>query len=117
MPGVGYDIDSSDLDDIYMAPSSTQMAPQNQNDAIRRRIWPTLLKTSKIGSKTAGAMMIYLPWSKPYAFNCRMSNSEYDLHRCIVTYTPSGYPTIDAVPSDPHGRLFVATGGKTGALF
>ena len=34
-------------------------------------------------------------------------------HRCIVTYTPSGYPTIDAAPGEKsYGRLFVATGGN-----
>ncbi|MEM7335427.1 MAG: hypothetical protein AAF490_25335, partial [Chloroflexota bacterium] len=34
----------------------------------------------------------------------------------IVTYTPSGYPTIDQLPTDENGRLFVATGGNgTGA--
>ncbi|MCB0000160.1 MAG: hypothetical protein KDE56_30560, partial [Anaerolineales bacterium] len=33
-------------------------------------------------------------------------------HCCIVTYTPSGYPTIDGAPGDVYGRLFIATGGN-----
>lgn len=41
---------------------------------------------------------------------------DFTSHRCIVTYTPSGYPTIDAVPAGrddyERPRLFVAAGGN-----
>lgn len=116
MPGVGYDIDDPNIDDIYMAPP------------IR---YPDGTFKIKMGCNTAGE---HWPESLDQVRDWfRSGDSDGDLpameralrgllpaveftsvtsHRCIVTYTPSGYPTIDTAPGDPTGRLFVAAGGN-----
>ena len=116
MPGIGYNIDDPDIDDIYIAPPI---------------LYPDGAYKIKLGCNTAGEA-----WPETLADVqawFQNGNSDQDkaamaralqsvlpdvhfqnitTHRCIVTYTPSGYPTIDGVPSDEYGRLYVATGGN-----
>lgn len=116
MPGVGYDIEGAEIDDIYMAPpilypDGTYKIKMGCNTA--NELWPS----------TLGEMQEWFGRGESDLDLPAMEKAMRDLlpdvdflamssHRCIVTYTPSGYPTIDRVPSDPHGRLFVATGGN-----
>lgn len=116
MPGVGYNIEDPEIDDIYMAPPL---------------LYPDDTYKIKMGCNTTGETWPTTPAEAQAWF--QQGNSDGDKpameralrsilpdvdfgkitsHRCIVTYTPSGYPTIDRVPSDRHNRLFVATGGN-----
>ncbi|MEM9654732.1 MAG: FAD-binding oxidoreductase [Actinomycetota bacterium] len=120
MPGVGYDIDDPELDDVYLAP------PIRYPDGTYR---------IKMGCNTAGeqwpeTLIEVQEWFRSGSSDDDRPGMERALrsilptvdlldvtaHRCIVAYTPSGYPTIDAAPGDRTGRLFVAAGGNgTGA--
>jgi sarcosine oxidase len=120
MPGVGYDIKDPDLDDPYMAPpilypDGTYKIKMGCN--TKNELWPADLEEMQAWFQS-GRSDDDLP-AMERALRSQLPDVEFlafTSHRCIVTYTPSGYPTIDAVPSDPHGRLFVATGGNgTGA--
>ena len=116
MPGVGFDIEGAEIDDIYMAPpilypDGTYKIKMGCNTA--NELWPTTLGELQAWFQR-GASDLDLP-AMEAAFRDLLPDVEFlgmTSHRCIVTYTPSGYPTIDRVPSDPHGRLFVATGGN-----
>ncbi len=120
MPGVGYDIENAEIDDIYMAPpilypDGTYKIKMGCNSAGES--WPATLEEIQTWFQS-GPSDDDLP-AMEQGLRSQLPDVEFlevTSHRCIVTYTPSGYPTIDAVPSDPHGRLFVATGGNgTGA--
>lgn len=116
MPGVSYNIVDSALDDIYMAPPL--LYPDGQYKVkmgcnTKGEAWPATLAEVQAWFQTgnsdgdlpamARAIRQILP-----AVEFQQITSQ----RCIVTYTPSGYPTIDQAPGDPHGRLYVATGGN-----
>lgn len=120
MPGVGYDIKDAELDDPYTAPpllypDGTYKIKMGCN--TKGEAWPTTLEEIQEWFQS-GPSDNDLP-AMQHALQSQLPDVEFlsfTSHRCIVTYTPSGYPTIDAVPSDEHGRLFVATGGNgTGA--
>lgn len=116
MPGVSYDIEDPDLDDIYMAPPLLY-----PNGAYQIKMgcntkgeqWPTTLAELQSwfqhgeSDRDLSAMARALQRQLPNVEFCNITS-----HRCIVTYTPSGYPMIDQAPGDPYGRLFVATGGN-----
>lgn len=116
MPGIGYNIDDPDIDDIYMAPP---LRYPDGNYKIKLGCnskgeqWPTSLaevqRWFREGDSDCDrpAMAQALHQVLPEVNFVNISS-----HRCIVTYTPSGYPMIDRVPSDEHGRLYVATGGN-----
>ncbi len=120
MPGVGYNIDDPDIDDIYMAPplrypDGQQKIKLGCNTA--GELWPNTLTAVQTwfqqgdSDRDRAAMERALRLILP-----AVEFLDITTHRCIVTYTPSGYPTIDRAPGDAHGRLFVATGGNgTGA--
>lgn len=118
MPVASYDIDHPAIDDIYLTP------PIRYPDGVDRikmgcntagETWPTTLEEIQAWFRTdqpnpqQPAMELALRAQLP-----GVVFPEVTSHRCIVTYTPSGYPTIDAAPGDRHGRLFVATGGNGG---
>lgn len=120
MPAVGYDIDDPAIDDIYLAP------PLRYPDGVDRlklgcntasESWPTTLEEIRTWFRHESVA----PEQPAMAAALRSLLPGVELgpitsHRCIVTYTPSGYPIIDAAPGDPNGRVFVATGGNgTGA--
>ncbi|MEM7336070.1 MAG: FAD-dependent oxidoreductase [Chloroflexota bacterium] len=120
MPGVGYNIDDPDIDDIYMAPpllypDGTYKIKMGCNS--KGELWPETLEEVQAWFQDgpseddlpsmSNALQSVLP---------EVNFQKLTSHRCIVTYTPSGYPTIDQLPTDENGRLFVATGGNgTGA--
>ncbi|MCB8945749.1 MAG: FAD-binding oxidoreductase [Ardenticatenaceae bacterium] len=116
MPGVGYDIDDPDLDDIYMAPpvlypDGKYKVKMGCNTA--HESWPETLAevqdwfrrghSDEDKPAMAEALQSVLP---------EVQFGAMTTHCCIVTYTPSGYPTIDGAPGDVYGRLFIATGGN-----
>lgn len=131
MPAVCYDITSVQpenkqpqndtappaIDDLYMAPpllypDGTYKIKMGCN--TRNETWPTTLEEIQEwflrGNSDADLppMMQALQGQLP-----KVSFEQCTSHRCIVTYTPSGYPTIDAVPSRSNSsRLFVAAGGN-----
>ena len=116
MPGVGYNIEGAEVDDIYMAPpllyrDGTYQIKMGCNTA--NELWPTTLAELQAWFQNGPSDLDLLAMAR--ALRSLLPDVEFlrlTTHRCIVTYTPSGYPTIDRVPSDPHGRLFVATGGN-----
>ena len=120
MPAITYDIDDPDIDDIYVAPPirypdgryRIKMGCNTSNES-----WPTTLDEvvawfrcgdSDLDLERMGrALRGLLP---------SIELIDMTTHRCIVTYTPSGYPTIDHAPGDEHRRVVVAVGGNgTGA--
>lgn len=118
MPVASYDIDDPAIDDIYLAP------PIRYPDGVHRikmgcntadESWPTTLEEITTWFRGDGpdpqqpAMERALRSQLP-----DVALGQVTSHRCIVTYTPSGYPTIDVAPGDPHGRLVVASGGNGG---
>ena len=116
MPGIGYNIEDPDIDDIYIAPpvlypDGTYKIKIGCNTV--GELWPQTLAEvqawfqSEATDQGKPAMEKALQRVLP---NVHFRNMTF--HRCIATYTPSGYPTIDQVPSDENGRLFVATGGN-----
>ncbi|MEZ4707074.1 MAG: FAD-dependent oxidoreductase [Caldilineaceae bacterium] len=116
MPGVGYNIADPDIDDIYMAPpllypDSTYKIKMGCN--TKGELWPQTLAEVQAWFQS-GPSNADLP-AMSAALRTVLPSVEFleiSSHRCIVTYTPSGYPTIDRAPGDAHGRLFVATGGN-----
>jgi sarcosine oxidase len=116
MPGVGYNIDAPDIDDIYMAPPLRYPDGQykiKMGCNTKGELWPATLAEVQAwfqqgdSDRDLPAMARAIQQILPDVEFLNITS-----HRCIVTYTPSGYPMIDRVPSDPHGRLFVATGGN-----
>lgn len=116
MPGIGYNIDDPDIDDIYMAPpllypDGTYKIKMGCN--TKGELWPATLAEVQAwfqqgdSDQDKAAMVRAIQQILPTVNFLNITT-----HRCIVTYTPSGYPMIDRVPSDLHGRLFVATGGN-----
>lgn len=116
MPTVGYDVEHPEIDDPYMAPpvrypDGTWKIKMGCN--TRSELWPTTLEETQNWFRTGdsdadlGAMTEVLQAQLP-----EVEFLDVSTHRCIVTYTPSRYPTIDVAPGEPHGRLFVATGGN-----
>jgi len=116
MPGIGFDIEGAEVDDIYMAPPilypdgkyKIKMGCNTANE-----LWPKTLSEVQAWFQH-GSSDLDLP-AMETALRDLLPDVEFlgmTSHRCIVTYTPSGYPTVDQVPSDPYGRLFVATGGN-----
>lgn len=120
MPSLGYNIDDPHIDDIYMAPpiqypdgtykiklgcnSNGEQWPQTLEDVQR---WFQSGSSELDMPPMVAALKSVLP---------DVDFLNFTSHRCIVTYTPSGYPTIDHAPGDEYGRIFVATGGNgTGA--
>lgn len=116
MPGVGYDIEDPDIDDIYIAPpllypDGTYKIKMGCNTA--HELWPTTLAEVQAWFQSGASDLDLPPMER--ALRSILPDVEFlniISHRCIVTYTPSGYPMIDRVPSDDYGRLFVATGGN-----
>ena len=116
MPGVGYNIDDPEIDDIYMAPpllypDGNYKIKMGCNTASE--LWPATLAEIQAWFQS-GNSDSELP-AMTRAIKSILPDVEFlkiTSHRCIVTYTPSGYPTIDRAPGDPSGRLFVATGGN-----
>ncbi|MEZ4615665.1 MAG: FAD-binding oxidoreductase [Caldilineaceae bacterium] len=116
MPAVGYNIDDPDIDDIYMAPPLRYPDGQYKIKLgcnTKGELWPATLTEVQAWFQRGDsdcdkpAMERALKRILP-----EVAFGKITSHRCIVTYTPSGYPMIDSVPSDEHGRLFVATGGN-----
>ena len=112
MPTVIYDIDSSEIDDIYMAPpikypDGRFYIKMGCNTAADQ--WPTTLKavqawfregdSDRHKQAMADAMQSQLP---------SVSFESIESKRCMVCYTPCGVPTIDTVGE----RLVVAAGGN-----
>lgn len=116
MPGVGYNIENPHLDDIYMAPpllypDGTYKIKMGCN--TKGELWPTTLAEVQAWFQT-GASDADMP-AMEAALRSILPDVDFleiTSHRCIVTYTPSGYPTIDHAPGDAHRRLYVATGGN-----
>jgi len=118
MPVASYDIDDPVLDDIYLAP------PVRYPDGVDRikmgcntasEAWPTTLEEIQAWFRSDGPGPEHEAMER--ALRAQLPSVAIETvtsHRCIVTYTPSGYPTIDAAPGATNGRLFVATGGNGG---
>ncbi len=116
MPGVGYNIDDPRIDDIYVAPpvlypDGTYKIKLGCNAVSE--LWPQTLAEVQAWFQNGNsdqdmpAMIRALQSMLPDVNFVKMTS-----HRCIVTYTPSGYPTIDQAPGDDSGRLFIAAGGN-----
>ncbi len=116
LPAITSDVDDPALDDIYIAP------PQRYPDGVHRiklgantrhESWPTTI--DEIGQwfrageseRDRPALERQLRRHLP-----EVDFTEVTSHRCIVTYTPSGFPTIDRASGDETGRLIVAVGGN-----
>ncbi len=116
MPGVGYNIADPDIDDIYMAPpvlypDGTYKVKLGCNTA--GELWPETLAEVQAWFQSGPSEQDMPAMAR--AMQAILPDVEFrriTSHRCIVTYTPSGYPTIDHAPGDENGRLFVATGGN-----
>lgn len=112
MPIVVYDIEDEHIDDIYMAPPirypDGHYYIKMGNNTFTDQ-WPTTLADVQQwfregNSDTAkGAMERALHAQFP-----DITFLSFETKRCIVCYTPSRYPSIDAVSE----RIFVATGGN-----
>eukprot|EP00040_Diaphanoeca_grandis_P012045 m.61465 g.61465 ORF g.61465 m.61465 type:complete len:416 (-) comp22986_c0_seq1:264-1511(-) len=120
MPSVGYYIADPQIRDVYMAPplpypDGTFKIKLGCN--TKGESWPQTLEEVQAWFQH-GPSELDMP---PMASALKSVLPDVDFlnfssHRCIVTYTPSGYPTIDHAPGDEHGRLYVAAGGNgTGA--
>ena len=118
MPAITYDIDDPDIDDIYLAP------PIRYPDGVHRikmgcntsnESWPTTLaevvgwfrhgESDRDLEPMQRAMRGLLPG---------IEILDVTTHRCIVTYTPSGFPMIDHAPGDEHRRVVVVAVGGNG---
>ncbi|MCB0063013.1 MAG: FAD-binding oxidoreductase, partial [Caldilineaceae bacterium] len=116
MPGVGYNIDDPAIDDIYMAPPLRYPDGQykiKMGCNTKGEAWPATLAEVQAWFRQGDSDCDKEPMVR--ALKQILPDVDFGTitsHRCIVTYTPSGYPMIDRVPSDEHGRLFVATGGN-----
>ena len=137
MPGTGYDIDDPAIDDIYMAPpllypDGTYKIKMGCNTA--HELWPETLEELQAWFRSGQSDLDKEPMER--ALRGQLPDVDFvdiTTKRCIVTYTPSGYPTIDCVDrptggpgdtdssgQDPQnlneGRIYVAAGGNgTGA--
>lgn len=116
MPGVGYNIVDPEIDDTYMAPPLRYPDGQykiKMGCNTKSELWPATLAEIQAWFQS-GNSDSELP-AMTRAIKSILPDVEFlkiTSHRCIVTYTPSGYPTIDRALGDPSGRLFVATGGN-----
>lgn len=116
MPSLGYAIDDPDIDDPYTAPpllypDGTYKIKMGAN--TKNELWPQTLEETQAWFQSGDsdqdlpALIRGLKSQLP-----DVPFLEFTSHRCIVTYTPSGYPIIDQVPSDENGRLYAALGGN-----
>ncbi len=112
MPVVNYQIDDPDIDDIYMAPPIRYPDGEfyvKMGCNTRADLWPETLAEVQEWF-LHGDSDICKP-AMTRALHTMLPSVEFgSLHsrRCIVCYTPSGLPTIDAV-SD---RTYVVAGGN-----
>lgn len=120
MPAVAYDVDDPGVDDVYLAP------PIVYPDGVPRikigantshETWPADVDEIAAwfrhgdGDRDRPGLERVLRSMLP-----DVGIGSVSTHRCIVTYTPSRFPTIDLAPRDASGRVVVATGGNgTGA--
>lgn len=120
MPVITYDVADDEIDDVYLAP------PIRYPDGIHRikmgantahESWPSDIEEMGAWFRT-GDSDADLP-ALERVLRSMLPTVEFTAttsHRCIVTYTPSRYPTVAAAPDDGSGRIVVATGGNgTGA--
>ena len=112
MPIIVYDIEDEQIDDIYMAPPIRypdghyyiKMGSNTFTDQWHTTLAGVQQWFCEGDSDTAkGAMINALHAQFP-----DVTFLSFETKRCIVCYTPSGYPSIDAVSE----RIFVATGGN-----
>lgn len=120
MPVITYEIDHPELDDIYLAPpvrypDGTHRVKMGCNTA--NESWPITVGEVRAWFRSGDSDLDLEPMES--ALRALLSGIDLGratTHRCIVTYTPAGYPTIDVAPGDDHGRIVVAAGGNgTGA--
>lgn len=120
MPAITYDIDDDDIDDVYLAP------PLRYPDGVHRikmgcntanETWPAGLAEVLEWFRHGDSDRDLEPMERALrSLVPRVELFDVTTHRCIVSYTPSGYPTIDHAPGDEHRRIVVAVGGNgTGA--
>lgn len=116
LPVVTYDIDDPDVDDVYLAPPirypdgrfRVKMGCNTPNET-----WPTTAAEVKDWFRTGLSDRDLVPMERVLrTLLPGVPFGDVTTHRCIVAYTPSGYPTIDRAPGDAHGRIFVAAGGN-----
>lgn len=116
MPGIGYNIDDPEIDDIYVAPPLQYPDGQHKIKLgcnTKGEQWPSTLDEVQAWFQRGDSDRDMPPMVRALRqILPDVDFQEITSHRCIVTYTPSGYPMIDRVPSDEHGGLFVATGGN-----
>ncbi len=116
LPAITSDVDDLDLDDVYIAP------PLRYPDGVHRiklgantrhESWPVALSEISDWFRT-GASDLDLPALERQLRRHFPAVDFIDVtsHRCVVTYTPTGYPMIDRAPHDPTDRLYVAVGGN-----
>jgi len=120
MAAITWDIDDPDIDDIYLAPPlrypdgvyRVKMGSNTTNES-----WPTTLDEVGDWFRNGESDADLEPMERAlHTLLPGFGFGELTTHRCIVAYTPSGYPTIDRAPGDDSGRVFVAVGGNgTGA--
>ncbi|MFW2334051.1 NAD(P)/FAD-dependent oxidoreductase [Ilumatobacter sp.] len=120
MPAITFDVDDPDLDDIYLAPPirypdgrcRIKMGGNTANES-----WPATLDEVQAWFRSGESDRDLEPMERALRkLLPGIELGDVTTHRCIVAYTPSGYPTIDGAPGDAHGRIVVATGGNgTGA--
>jgi sarcosine oxidase len=120
MPVITFDVDDPDLDDVYLAPPirypdgryRIKMGCNTANES-----WPASLHEVSAWFRSGESDRDLEPMERVLRRLLPVIEfGDIATHRCIVTYTPSGYPTIDRAPGDEHGRIVVAAGGNgTGA--
>ena len=112
MPTVGYEIDSTAIDGIYMAPplrypdgrSYIKLGCDTTTDEALRDLaamqrWMQAGRDDGMGEIIYNALRSFMPG---------LDSPRYQVRPCVVTYTPHSKPFVDQL-SD---RLFVATGGN-----
>ena len=116
LPAITSDVDDPDLDDIYIAP------PLKYPDGVHRikigantrhESWPDTISEINGWFRKGGSDLDRPALERQ--LRCHFPTVDFieiTSHRCVVAYTPTGYPTIDRAPHDTTGRLFVAVGGN-----
>lgn len=112
MPVVVYKIEDDQIDDIYMAPPIRYPDGHHYIKMGCNTIadqWPTTLKEVQQWFREGNSDIV----KEAMARGLRSQFPDVDFlslesKRCIVCYTPTRYPSIDAVDE----RIFVATGGN-----
>ena len=112
MPTVIHQIEDPEIDDIYMAPpilypdgryyikmGCNTIADQQPETMAQIREWFHHGDSDACKPAMIRALQAQLPHTPFLSFTTR---------RCIITYTPKGYPLIDQIGE----RLFVAAGGN-----